>query len=123
MTVLEKRAASEVEGRRFARLAAVALLGAVVGIGAGFGLSRVGDEKVTTIHEGPAVERSLAMNERIGALTKSAYAQQAGGLESPQSGTVAYEGAAVERSLAMNGKIDDLMRSAYAQQAGARSDR
>lgn len=124
MAVLQQSTRGGVKGPRVGRYAAVAVLAAVVGIGAGFGITRLGNPDVK-VYEGSAVARSVAMNENLDALIESAYAQQAGGLRAP--GTSAdgstYEGPAVKRSLAMNENLDALIKGAYAQQAGAiRSD-
>lgn len=125
MAVLQQSTRGGVKGPRIGRYAAVAVLAAVVGIGAGFGISRLGNAGDVTVYEGTAVARSVAMNENLNALIESAYAQQAGGLRAPgtSAGGVTYEGPAVKRSLAMNESLDALIKGAYAQQAGAiRSD-
>lgn len=125
MAVLQQSTRGGVEGPRVGRYAAVAVLAAVVGIGAGFGISTLGNAGDVTIYEGTAVARSVAMNENLDALIKGAYAQQAGGLRSAGTSAdgVTYEGPAVKRSLAMNESLDALIKGAYAQQAGAiRSD-
>lgn len=123
MTVLDKTTVGGVDGRTLRRYLAVAVLAAAVGAGATLGVSQFTDRSTGAIYEGPAVERSVAMNDNLGVLTKSAYAQMAGALRS--NGQIfgeAYEGPAVERSIAMNENIDALMKSAYAQQAGGSED-
>lgn len=122
MTVLQQPTRNRVVGRKVGRYAAVAVLATAVGVGAGLGISGLDNERGVAF-EGPAVERSLAMNENLDALINGAYAQQANGLGADPSSGAIYEGPAVERSLAMNQNLDALIRGAYAQQAGAiRSD-
>lgn len=125
MAVLQQSTRGGVKGTSVRRYAAVAVLAAVVGIGAGFGISRLGNAEDVTLYEGPAVARSVSMNENLDALIESAYAQQAGGLRTAGTSAdgVTYEGPAVKRSLAMNESLDALIKGGYAQQAGAiRSD-
>lgn len=80
MAVLNERAQAQVGGRGFGSYFAVAVVMAAIGAGVALGITELTDGSEATLYNGPMVERSVAMDENIDVLARSAYAQQAGAL-------------------------------------------
>jgi len=89
MAVLNDQVQSRIAGRGLGSYLAVAVVMAAIGAGAALGITELVDRNEATLYTGPMVERSVAMDENIDALVRSAYAQQAGAAGS--SGTVGDE--------------------------------
>jgi hypothetical protein len=85
MAVLNDQVQTQIAERRLGSYLAVAVVMAAIGAGAALGITELVDREAT-VYTGPMVERSVAMDDNIDALVRSAYAQQAGAAGS--SGTV-----------------------------------
>ncbi len=88
MAVLNEKAQSRIAGQGLGSYLAVAVVMAAIGAGAALGITELADRSEATRYTGPMVERSVAMDENIDVLARSAYAQQTGaeGLSGPGGG-------------------------------------